>query len=178
MPHVEVLVAHAAPQTTLPRRVLASTGADGYLVHPVEGVFKRDRVRGELDIRLVLVFVVNEAQLAKVLNLTLAPDILQVPAASKNLTTWSVAATSHSRLLLVLLDGNLLVRRMSAEGAPGGDSAESLGVKEDPPLDHSLGDEDWWGCAALIARAKPFAVFKLFVRQRRTTGGILHTSTV
>lgn len=81
VPHVRVLRIQAAPQSTLPRRVLAPTNTARYPVHPIKWLSKRDQVRAGLGMCPLLVRIANMAQLAEVPDLSLALDVLQVPAA-------------------------------------------------------------------------------------------------
>lgn len=140
---MEVLVAHATPEPTLLSRVLAPVDAAGYPVHPVKRLFKRGQFRARLDIRSMLVHVVDQAQPAEVLNLFFAPDVLQVAAASKNSKTHVAVATSSPLLLSAPLDDNLPGQRRGADSVPGGDSAVSLLVKENPQFGSVLVDGDW-----------------------------------
>lgn len=95
MPNMEVLVVHAAPQTALPRSVLAPTDTVGYPVDTVKRLFSRDQVRARLDIRPVLLRVVDGAQPAEVFDLPFAPEVLRLPVAPGNLMTLSEVATDR-----------------------------------------------------------------------------------
>lgn len=128
-------------------------------------MFKRDKVHAGLDFCPVLMRVVNLAQPARIPDLPFTPDDLRILTAPKKLTATAVEATSCLCLLLVMLDGSLPGRRLSADSAPVVDSAKSFGVKEDPLHGSVLGDRDWWGRATSIAGARPPAVVKYFLQQ-------------
>lgn len=83
--------------------------------------------------------IVNVARLARVVAVSFAPDVLQVSSPAGNLTTRVVTLTGCPRLLLALLNSDLLDRRLGTVDAPGGGSVETLSVKEDPPFGIGLG---------------------------------------
>lgn len=93
------------------------------------GGFERCQVRAVSDIRPVLARVVDSAEPAQVVELHFAPDVFQIPAAPVDLIAWTVAETSRPRLFLILVDGGLAGRRVSAYGAPHKCSQELFAVQ-------------------------------------------------
>lgn len=152
--HIEVPVAKAAQQKTLPRLVFDPAGTGAHPVATVRRLLRRDQVRALLSNRSVLVRVVNVAQPAETLDLPFAPDVLQFPATPENYATPVVAATGRFRFLLVRLYNNLPGRRLSMDSAPGGDSTKQFSARRDPPTCSVLADGDWWGRAASTPQIK------------------------
>lgn len=76
MPHLEVLVARAAPQAALPRRLLAPADAVGNPVHPIRWLFEGFQVRSGADIRSMLVRIVDNARWAEILEFFFRADVL------------------------------------------------------------------------------------------------------
>lgn len=141
-PHLKVFVVCAAPHAAFPRRVFAPSDAVRYPVHPIRCLLIDDQVRAGSNTRPVLVRVVNIAQPAEILPLPLLPDVLQVPAASVDLTTRSVAATSRPRLFLVLFSSSLPGWCLGSDSTADGSSAKPSGIKEGPLLGNNLSNGD------------------------------------
>lgn len=151
-----------APQEALPRRVLATTDAVRFPVHPIKRVPKGGQVRAGPNIHLVLERVVDKAHSAELLNVPLTPDVIRVPTAPRILTTRAMAVTGRSRLLPVLLNGSVPDRCLTTDGSANGTSAELFGVEEGPPRGNVLRSGDWWGRAASITRSKPWPLVDFF----------------
>lgn len=85
MSHVEVLGVCVAPQAGLRRHIIVPADAAGHAVHAIKRLFKSDQIHAGPSLNPVLVTVAHIAHPAKVLDLPLTPDILQVPGALEKL---------------------------------------------------------------------------------------------
>lgn len=87
--------------------------------------------------------VVNMAQPAEIVNLSLTPYVLQVPASLQSLARRAVAAASLVHLLLDLVKGSLAIRRLSRDGTPDENNTEFFGVNKDRTLRNAAGSGEY-----------------------------------